>query len=49
MDAKYMKPAADKVAAALTGAGIEFSFKETPFGDGIFTFFFLCGARRKAC
>lgn len=39
MDAKYMKPAADKVAAALTGAGIEFSFKETPFGDGIFTFF----------
>ena len=38
MDAHYMKSAADRVAAALTGDGIEFSFKETPFGDGIFTF-----------
>ena len=38
MDVKYMKPAADKVAAALTKDGIEFNFKETPFGEGIFTF-----------
>ena len=38
MICKYTEQAADKVAAALKRAGIEFSFNKDAFGDGAFTF-----------